>query len=611
MGTTAGLATGGGPDRPADAGPPTEPDAEGPADAGQPAEPDAGPTASPPRPRRRLGDRPDLSVGAALAVATAVVEAILHAVATRPLWYDELWRAHYLSVPAGQFYGQLRHANSPSAVGWLALERGIAALAGWYAWVLRIPEIVTLPLLTAGLYLLGRRFLPRPVAAVAAVVVGLNGTVLDLGLQLKPYTLEAVATLGVVGLWAWAPASGTGPRRTRILRLTGAGLLTLFTVPLAFLVAPLAVLDVANSPGGWRRRARAAVDTAPALVLTAAHSLVFIARQSGQRHGSFWDGQQLAGRGFGGGTSFVARQVWRVAGGLPTGIDRVDPNLVHAPTDATAVSAWVIAPLVLVAWGFGARRLWRDRPGRLLVGGLAGAEVIELVASAARFWPFGAARPNTFLIPLLVVVAAAGVVEVGQLALRPTTAPRGAPRVIGATGLIVTLALGWATIATTVRLWDSRDGIRLQSRIVDATLTARAEARPGDVVLVGGRLAATGWAYAMDASDDGPTAGGDVPIIGRIEPRIGPGDTVYLTAVGDGEGPRALAARGMTPRRDPGRHVLLFVANLDRAGQDREVAELAHAGWCPTGPPHAFANTGNLFDLGACGASADRGRPTR
>lgn len=594
MGATAGLATG-------------EP--EQPADAGQPTRPGVVPSAPPP-PARRPGRRPDLAVAVALAVVTVVVEAVLHTVATRPLWYDELWRAHYLSVPAGQFYGQLRHANSPSAVGWLAVERGVAELGGWHAWVLRIPEIATLPLLTGGLYLLGRRLLPRPVAAAAALVVGVNGTVLDLGLQLKPYTLEAVATLGVVALWAWAPPAGTGRRRRRVLRFTAAGGLALFTVPLAFLIAPLALVDVAGTPGGGRRRARAALDTVPALVLTAVHSLVFIARQSGQRHGSFWDGQQLAGRGVGGGASFVVRQVWSVAGGLPTGIDRVDPNLVHPPTDGTAVSAWVIAPLIVVAWGFGVRRLGRERPGRLLAGGLAGAEVIELVASAARFWPFGAARPNTFLIPLLVLVAAAGVVEVGQIALRPAGAPRVPVRVLGAAGLVVVLALGWATTATTVRLWDSRSGIRLQARIVDAALAARAEARPGDTMLVGGRLAAAGWAYAMDASEDGPTADAHGPAGARRAPRIAPADTVYLAAIGTGEGPRALAARGITAGRDPGRHVLLFVANLDHAGQAREVADLARAGWCPTGAPRAFANTGELIDLDACG-STPRGAPTR
>jgi hypothetical protein len=546
----------------------------------------------------------DLTVAGVLLAAVAALELVLNATVTRPLWYDELWRAHFLSVPAGSFWNQLRYANSPSAAGWLALERAVAAIGGWHAWVLRLPEVATLPLLAAGTYLLGRRFLGPVPAAVAAVVVGLGGTTIDLGIQLKPYSVEAVVTLPVVALWIIAPVSGTGRTASRVRRLTATGVLSLMTVPLTFLLVPLAAIDVATTPGGRRARARAAAETAPALALSVLHSVWFVARQSGQRDGSFWDAQFLAGRGLGGGVAFIGRQVWRVAGGLPTGIDRIDPNLVHSPTDATWVSGWLIAPAVIAAWVLGGRALRHSRDGRLLVGGLAGAELVELVASGDRFWPFGAARPNLFLVPLLVLVAAVGAVELGRLAGRA-----GSTRMVGALGLAAAALLVTGTAATTMRLWDLRAGVRLESRLVDATLTARSFARPGDIAVVGGRLARTGWSYAMDASADGPSPGAAVPAGATRTRRIPPSDTVYLTAVGQGQSVRALAARGIWPRRPVGRRVLLFILLGDqssrdgRGGEAAEIADLAGAGWCPVLPARTFADTGQLTILSACGTA--------
>ena len=235
----------------------------------------------------RLGSsrRADLVAIAALVVLTLVLEAVLRAAAERPLWYDELWRAHYLSPPLGQWWDELTRSNAPSAAGWAGISRLVPTLFGWTPLVLRVPELISLPVLAASSYLLARRFTTLPAAMGVAVLVALGGKVLDLGMQLKPYTIEAICTIGMVGLWASAPPL-VGPPRRWIGRRLAAGGLTLFSVPAVFLLVPLAASDVLLARGGVRQRVRAGLGAVPPLLICALHSLVFIRRQSFQRNES-------------------------------------------------------------------------------------------------------------------------------------------------------------------------------------------------------------------------------------------------------------------------------------------------------------------------------------
>ena len=137
-----------------------------------------------------------------------------------------------------------------------------------------------------------------------------------------------------------------------------------------------------------------------------------------QRHGDYWNSQFLARRGVLGGLRFVGAQLLALAGSAPTGVDRTDPNLVHGITDGTAVAVWVLAPAVALASLVGARVLLRRPDGRVVVVALLGAELLELVASAERYWPFGPNRTNLFLVPLLTLVPAVGVRELVVLARR-------------------------------------------------------------------------------------------------------------------------------------------------------------------------------------------------
>lgn len=523
---------------------------------------------------RRLR-RVDLLCGVLLIAMVIGIEIAVRHAALRPLWYDELWRAHYLSVPVRDFWADIRQANAPSPLGWAAVTRGAAELFGWHPWVLRLPQLITLPLLSAGMYALTRRFTGPPTAFVAAALLGISGTIVDLGSQLKPYTIEAIFAIAVVAVWLTHPA-GTGRTADRVGRRTLAGALTVCTIPLAFLIGPLALADVFMVGGGWRARLRAALEATPAVLLTAGHTLLFVARQSVQRRGDYWNDQFLAGRGFIGGLRFVGNQLLALAGSAPPGVDRTDPNLVHGITDGTAVAVWVLAPAVAVFSLVGARVLLRRTDGRVVLIALFGAQLLELVASANRYWPFGPNRTNLFLVPLLTLVPAVGVGELVVLVRRR--------RPLAPTALVfitvTTISLLSAGSAT-VRLIQHQRDLRSIDQLGAATDAASRLLRPGDVSVVAGPLVRPGWLYSTQVR-----ALRVVPVPGSR--------TVFVPFDGRAADLAALGGGAAPPEQ-----VLLFVLDIERTAERPEVARLRSVGYCPVSSRH-FPVTGRLTVLRAC-----------
>jgi hypothetical protein len=146
-------------------------------------------------------------------------------------------------------------------------------------------------------------------------------------------------------------------------------------------------------------------------------------------------------------------------------------------------------------------------------------------------------------------------------------------------------------------LYRHRDSLRGFSLLVDVTVTTRRTARPGDLLIVGGRLTESGWIYAMEVSEDGPRTrpvalpGASPPALGPVGPRIGRADTTFLPAFADGTATRAIAARGP--------HRLLVFLDAFEAGGTREAGELRAGGWCPAGG-WTFAGTGTLTAYQRC-----------
>ena len=546
--------------------------------------------------------RLDAAVAAGLAgLSLAVCVALLGKI-TRPFWYDEVWRPHFVGEPAATFWSELANANVPSALGWIGLTRLIGEVVGWHAWALRAPVVLSLPLLAAAGYLLARRFtcagaVGTVAAAAAAATLGVAGTIVDAGTQLKPYSIEALVTVAVVGLWVWRDDWPTGGRP--VLRRTLAGLLCLFSVPAVFVIVPLAVADVGFGRG--RRRLVAAGRAAPGVVVAGLHALLFVGHQSAQRGGTFWDTNFLAGRGLAGGLRFVGAELLAIASGAPPGVDLPDPNLVHPATDATWVARWLFAPAVVVAFAVGARTVVartvvarsaaRRRDGQYLLAALVGAEGIQLAASAGRYWPFGAVRTNLFVVPLLVVVVAAGAARLARSIRWRRDRLAASLGALVVTGLVVAVALSSTTALDP--LWRERDRTRPIELLGDATAITRSVYQPGDLVVVGGRLARPGWSYAMELSDDAPSGNGVPPPPG-LGPRLPRTSTVFVASVGDGSATRAVADHLPAPAE-----VILFVLDYDRSGTATELDRLRAAGWCQT-RQWSFELTGTLYTVGRC-----------
>ncbi len=646
--------------------------------------------------------------------ALVAVDVVLRAYLRRPFWYDEIWRGHFVSEPLGTFWPELAKANTPSATGWVVMERLGGDVLGWHTWVLRLPGFVALPLLGVGITLLVGRFAGRLAGAFAALWICLNSTLLDLGTQLKPYTIETLAAVVAVLLWlAGEPtatdaapdnargeglhravpggvregavlggvgddaepsspagpqpaadagldgpssglgagneadalrSTGDGPRRLnrgRLARRTAAGVISLFSVPAIFIIAPLAAADILlAAQAAWRRRRSRdallaggwrAVEALPALVLTAANTFLFVGHQSSQRLGHYWDAQFLAGRGLAGGLAFVGRQLRDIVTGTPPGIDRYDPSLLHPPTDGSWASYWVLAPAVVVCGLAGVAVLARRHDGRLLLLALGGAQAAMLAASAIRFWPFGPTRTNLFLVPLLVLVvvtgaatlvrrvaaAAAGAVArpveaaVGSAVEAHVSGPaRGVGRVgIVASAVVVIVAVAVAGTTAQIssaskdgRLYGQRDRLRGLDLTVDAAIAARRLYRPGDLVVVGGRLLRPGWIYAMEANDDAARRPANLPArpagAAGEAPRIPRSDTVFFVQPGAGQVVADVDARTPAPDR-----ILLFVFDLDATSARSDLADLRRSGWCSS-EAYPFPQAGTLTVLVHCQPAA-------
>jgi hypothetical protein len=570
---------------------------------------DSGPRAAPPA-------RWDVVLAGVVGGVLVVVEVVLRDYLTRPFWYDEIWRAHFVSEPASTFWSELSRANTPSAAGWMALSRLAGDVFGWHGWALRLSGFAAYPLLGAGIYVLARRFTGRPTALVAALWVCLNGTLLDLGTQLKPYTVETLAGVIVTYLWIGGPGPDDGSRG-RLVRRTAAGLVALFAVPLVFLVVPLAAAEVALGP----HRRRRATEALPALVLTAAHTVLFVGHQSSQRIAHYWDRQFLADRDLGGAVAFVGRQLWDIVTGNPPGIDRYDPSLVHATTDGSWAATWLMAPAFIVAGAVGSAVLLRRRDGRLVLAALGGAELLMLAASAERYWPFGPTRTNLFVVPLLVLLVVTGAATVGSRlgsAARAAWAGEGAgakaatavPTAAVAALLVLAIAVQTGSAAPDRAVWNRRDRTRGLDLMVDAAVAARRLHRVGDLVIVGGRLVRPGWIYAMEASDDAavnpaglPPAPAGTAIVaagshvraGSGPPRVARADTVFLSLLGDGTLLRELRARTPPPRR-----LLVFIFDADRDAVRPDLADVRRSGWCAA-DSWTFDQTGTLTVFNRCG----------
>jgi hypothetical protein len=547
----------------------------------------------------RVGVGEVAAIGALIAVA-GLLEFLLRHLLTRPFWGDEGWRAYDIALGTG-FLHQLNTSGAPLALGWLAIEDGAHALFGSTESGLRLPMFLTLPGVGVATYLLARRWVGAWVSAAAALLLTVNGWVVNDALQLKSYTYEALFSIAAVGLYLLIRREGRPS--AALLGLYGAlGLTCVFSLPNVFVVGPLLALDLAASIRARRQLPVRVAGEAVAACLTLGNYALFIRPQSGVASTAFWV-QEYAPHRLDAFVRFTAHGVASFFPGMVTGVAGVtDATPAYAlPAPAHALLAVVLAVLLIA----GIAAAVREAAGRSLVVAAGGAVLLELIASVAHRWPFGMQRVSVFLLPLLYILMAIGAVRLARLAAghvpRRLVWWRYAALGIGAATLAVAgAAAGVATsraFAQTIQLqYQPAPGSGYRA----AAARARTLAAPGDTAVITSAEPWYGdaWLYYMDSYRGYPArvaAGTAIPAADTIS-------VLYVT-------PAAVDAFLRAHPHSPA-VFLLELTGGDAAHRD-SLRTLRGLGYCAA-RAFSYADTGRLTMLtrSACagGRSAAGGR---
>jgi len=325
---------------------------------------------------------------------------------TRPLWYDEQWRAYHFSLSGPDFWTGIREANAPLAAGWVALEKLSIGLLGNREVPLRLPGVIAFLAVGVATYALARRFLGTPGSFLVAVGVVVNANVLEFGLQLKPFGLEVLAAELAVLLWLDADGPGRG-LAGRLARYAGMGLCAVTGTAATFVVGPLLLVD-----GVRLARERTLGRLLPPLVagtITLIHLKGFVLLQTKQTEGDYWNPYFLPGGSLGEKVGFTLD---RLAGFVPRVLTADLASSRRGVTGSLTfgeAAASMLTPFMVVALALGVVAALRSRPGRALLAVLLLSLAAQLAASSMRMWPFGFVRTNLFLVPFAYLLAGMGV----------------------------------------------------------------------------------------------------------------------------------------------------------------------------------------------------------
>jgi hypothetical protein len=504
--------------------------------------------------RRRLSGRQlqDLLAIGLLLLLSLTLVIVLRDMLTRPLWYNEQWRAWHFSL-YGQFLEQLPKTNSPMAAGWVVLTKASALALGNSEVALRLPIALTTPTLAWVGYLLARRWLGVGASLLTMVALLANVMIMTYSAQLAPYDLEAVSTATVLLLWLQATDPGRSARG-RWIRYMAIGTLALLATPVTFLLGPLLVIDLLRS---WRdRRWQELGPTVAAGGLALGHLVLYIGRQTWQSRSPYWNDFFLPHGSLGQAVNFLGRQLASWVPGALTGQMSYLPSVPEGTLALGLVPAVLLSGFLLVALASGVGFAVADPRLRVLLVAVGGCFALQALASALQLWPFGFTRVNTFVLPLGYVLGAVGIHRL-LMGLRRLGA-RGAwrPLALATTVLAVTLAsagflevlvVGARQLAA-VRA-DAR-GPAFASGMPELVAATRTNAGGGDVAVVVHLMAAKGWGYYMRFHRS------DNPRLAEA-PRIGPDRTLVLSSRPNQEERRRL--RGFLAEHPEAKRVFVMI----------------------------------------------------
>ena len=175
----------------------------------------------------------------------------------------------------------------------------------------------------------------------------------------------------------------------------------IFSTPAIFIAGPLLLLDACVWPGAEPRRADAGARSGGPGVL--AHLVVVRPAPERARSSPYWDPQFLPHDGLGHQVTFV----WDKSAGSSPASSRAPPSRAPGLPPHPRVDAGIDGRVRALALRGGHRGRTSAR-GRHDPVRLAASQVLTLVASYLRYWPFGFVRTNFYLIPLLMLLAGIG-----------------------------------------------------------------------------------------------------------------------------------------------------------------------------------------------------------
>jgi hypothetical protein len=452
----------------------------------------------------------DLLASGILLIVFGLIVLHLGGFVNQPLSNDEQWRAYWSSLGFNQFLRELPGIPAPLGLGWLALEHLSIDLFGNSEWALRLPNILSIFLLALSSYFLARRLLPWSVSLLIGLALLFNGPMLVYGFALKEDIFVSACAVIAVLLWLGANDEDA-TTRGRWVRYIVLGLVGVFAVPAAIVIAPLLALDLWRA---WRsgriRKQLPLVATSAAIILA---NFVFYVHHSTavlRVDKTYWQ-DYFVPHQIGGGFSFVTDQLRSFvpgtvsAGYLPPYFP-YDTAVTKSPLpEALSVLIAIAMVLALVA---GCIKIWRSRVGRTILAVIGGALLLELVGSIGADWPFGFVRVNLFLVPFLYVVMGAGVWAL-------ISGLRNAPKHASSSRTGAAVVLQWVLCAALLlgcvaggfagwRVQSSMAGrssnVQYVAQLRSLVHQVRLDAKPGDVAVVIGDT--DGWKYYMGFYDD-------------------------------------------------------------------------------------------------------------
>jgi hypothetical protein len=423
---------------------------------------------------------------------------------TLPFYFNEQWRAYYISV-SGNWWVALQGRgvvpSGPFPAGWYFLERVSAWIFGSTELVMRLTTAMFLPLGCVLLMLLARRWMPLVTAVIVALAGGLTGTLTVYAVQLAPYEVDFAAVVAVVLLHEIATDHDSGSLRSVRVYVAYAGIAAacVFSTPAIFIAAPIFLLDVV-------RAARGRALTAPALgacgagLVALLHLKLFVVPQSALTKSAYWDPQFLPHAGIGSQLAFV----WDGLRGYVTGTFTASDSA-HLPELLSPRLSWIVAIAFGIFLCIGIAVLTRTARGRTVLVAIVGSLGLTLIASFQRYWPFGFVRTNFYLVPLLILIAGVGAARAGSFLLErirqydPPSARQSLIK-LAAVGLSVVLLAGVVLavvyeVGTYRQVNDAAAKPAYGYKIASAVAAANKRARPGSALVVAGLMATGGWEY--------------------------------------------------------------------------------------------------------------------